>query len=71
MKFLKSIFIGLLVLVLVATIGLYIYLQTTKPVYSGELALAGLQKPVTVHYDEYGVPHIYAQNETDAYFALG
>ncbi|MCW5912506.1 MAG: penicillin acylase family protein [Cyclobacteriaceae bacterium] len=71
MKLLKRILLGLVALLLIAGIGLYIYLQTTRPVYSGELALAGLKEPVTVHYDDYGVPHIYAQNEADAYFALG
>lgn len=71
MKIIKRIIIGLLILILVVAAGLYLYLQTTKPTYSGELSLAGLQEPVTVHYDDYGVPHIYAQNETDAYFALG
>ncbi|MBN8578646.1 MAG: penicillin acylase family protein [Cytophagales bacterium] len=71
MKILKRILIGLIALVLIALLGLYIYLQTTKPVLSGEITLSGLTEPVTVHFDEYGVPHIYAQNETDAYFALG
>lgn len=71
MKILKRIFLGLIALLIIVAIGGYVYLQTTKPVYSGELNLAGLQEPVTVHYDEYGIPHIYAQNETDAYFALG
>jgi penicillin G amidase len=71
MKILKRIFLGLIALLLILALGVYIYLQTTKPVLSGELALSGLQETVTVHYDEYGVPHIYAQNETDAYFALG
>ncbi len=71
MKILKRILLGLIALLIIAAIGVYFYLQTTKPVLSGELALSGLQEPVTVHYDEFGVPHIYAQNETDAYFALG
>lgn len=31
----------------------------------------GTTQPVTIHYDEYGVPHIFAQNDTDAYFAQG
>ncbi|MBL7862000.1 MAG: penicillin acylase family protein [Cyclobacteriaceae bacterium] len=71
MKIIKRILIGLLGLILVATLGLYFYLTSTKPVYSGELTLSGLNEPVEVYYDEYGIPHIYAQNETDAYFALG
>lgn len=71
MKIIKRILIGLLGLILVATLGLYFYLTSTKPIYSGELTLSGLTEPVEVFYDAYGIPHIYAQNETDAYYALG
>jgi acyl-homoserine lactone acylase PvdQ len=41
------------------------------PQRQGEVTLAGLQAPVTVVRDGYGVPHIYAQNEADLYFAQG
>jgi penicillin G amidase len=41
MKILKRILLGLLALVLVAVFGLYFYLNSTKPTYSGELTLAG------------------------------
>lgn len=71
MKILKRILLGLLGLILIAALVLYFYLNSTKPVYSGELTLAGLKEPVEVLYDDYGVPHIYAQNEEDAYYALG
>ena len=30
-----------------------------------------LQEEVTIHYDTYGIPHIYANNEADAFTALG
>ncbi len=71
MKILKRILVGIVALLLLMIIGIYVYLLTTKPVYSGELTLSGLHNEVEVRYDEYGVPHIYAQNEEDAYFALG
>ncbi|MFM2136652.1 MAG: hypothetical protein RL021_2052 [Bacteroidota bacterium] len=48
-----------------------IYLQTTKPNYSGELRLEHLSAPVTVYHDDYGVPHIYGAAETDVYRAFG
>ncbi|MGL4315900.1 MAG: penicillin acylase family protein [Pseudomonas sp.] len=47
------------------------YSHSKQPLRDGELALAHLQAPVTVHYDERGVPHIQAQNEADLYRALG
>lgn len=41
------------------------------PETAGELSLPGLQAPVTVHRDEYGIPHIYAENEHDLFMAQG
>lgn len=37
----------------------------------GELAIAGLTSPVTVLYEKRGVPHIFATNDYDLYFAQG
>src|SRR5258708_16104277 len=37
----------------------------------GALHMQGLHEPVDVITDRYGVPHIYAQNEDDLYFAQG
>jgi penicillin G amidase len=37
----------------------------------GTLTLAGLHQPVQVLRDEWGVPHIYAQNTDDLFFAQG
>ncbi len=47
------------------------YLNSKQPQRSGELSLAGLADKVTVHYDKWAIPHIYAGNEKDAYRALG
>ncbi len=38
---------------------------------SGTLRLAGLQKPVTVLRDPWGIPHIYAETQEDLFFAQG
>ncbi|MBY0436267.1 MAG: penicillin acylase family protein [Cyclobacteriaceae bacterium] len=71
MKILKRLFLGLLALLLLIIVGGYIFLRSTAPSYSGTQTLAGLTSPVEVVFDEVGVPHIYAQNEPDAYYALG
>lgn len=71
MKILKRILIGLLAVIVLVFIAGYIYLQATAPSYSGNVTLDGLKGEVEVLYDNYGVPHIYAQNEEDAYYALG
>ncbi len=62
---------ALLVLVLLAAASLAWYFHGKQPQRSGALDLAGLQGPVTVRYDERGVPHIQAGNESDLYRALG
>ena len=41
------------------------------PKYSGKVTLQGLQQNVEVFFDKYGIPHIYAKNVKDAYYALG
>jgi penicillin G amidase len=41
------------------------------PQVDGRLDLQDLQKPVTVHRDTWGVPHIYAQTLHDLIFAQG
>jgi len=47
------------------------YIHSKQPQRSGTLSLTQLQAPVTVRYDERGVPHIRAENEPDLYRALG
>ena len=61
----------LAIAVAAAAAGAAWYSHSKLPVRDGELALAGLQAPVEVRYDERGVPHIQAQNEADMYRALG
>ena len=71
MKIVKKIFITLIIIVIVFVTISYFWLRSTKPVYSGNMKLSGLNSEVEVVFDEYGVPHIYAQNAHDAYMALG
>ena len=70
----KFVFIALIVLLTAAVIaaGTGIWHARTKlPQRSGTLLLSQLKAPVTVAYDERGVPHIRAENEADLYRALG
>ncbi|MCU0489220.1 MAG: penicillin acylase family protein, partial [Anaerolineales bacterium] len=41
------------------------------PKTSGTLRLAGLEQPVEILRDEYGVAHIYGRITSDLYFAQG
>jgi penicillin amidase len=71
MKKLKKVLLVLLSLVVIITIALIIYGFYLKPKYEGELQLKNIQKETTVYFDEFGVPHIYADNSKDAMEALG
>jgi penicillin amidase len=62
---------ALAVIIAAAAAGATWYSESSKPQRSGELALEQLSAPVTVRYDERGVPHIQAANEADMYRALG
>ncbi|WP_027066694.1 penicillin acylase family protein [Maribacter sp. Hel_I_7] len=71
MNLLKKIGAILLVIVtlLIIIVGVIVY--TLKPDYSGKKELANLQQEVKVYYDDYGIPHIYGENEKDAFRTLG
>ncbi len=51
--------------------GYYAFMHRPLPKVKGKLHLQGLHEPVEILTDRYGVPHIYAHNEDDLYFAQG
>ena len=67
----KKILKALLVLIIVLAIGSWFFIQNNKPQYDGNLKLENLDNEVNIYFDEVGVPHIYSQNQHDAYVALG
>jgi penicillin amidase len=71
MKLIKKIVKVIVSLVLLLVVGFWLFTRTLHPTYNGELDLANISDEVTVFYDEVGVPHINAQNQKDAYTALG
>lgn len=71
MKKLKIALGFLIALVLVACFGLYFYLNSWLPKRSQAFTSPEVSKTVTVHYDSYGIPHIEAETEEEAFFALG
>ncbi|MBJ2173723.1 penicillin acylase family protein [Aureibaculum sp. A20] len=71
MRIVKKLLKYLVLLIVLIGIALYFFVQHLKPTYSGELNLTSLSDKVEVYYDDYGVPHIYAENELDARRALG
>ncbi len=71
MKWVWRILLTVVVLLLVVVIGGILFLRTSLPKTSGTVQLAGLERPVEIVRDEYGVPHIFAETDNDAFFALG
>lgn len=61
--------IGVLLVLLV--IGGWMYFNGLKPDYSGTLNSSHLENETTVYFDDFGIPHIYAQNQQDAITVLG
>ena len=75
MKTVKIIFISLGALILLALIAGFVIIRSVRqgavPKYEGEIVAEGLSDAVTIYRDERGMPHIYAGNEKDLYFAVG
>lgn len=69
-RFLKTVRIVFIIFLLFST-GCWLYLRTLHPVYKGVLNLENISEDVIVYFDAYGVPHINAKNQQDAYTALG
>ena len=72
MKWIARIILTLVVIAILLLVGLkWFYLRGPIPEYGGDLALPQLSAPVDVYTDAYGVPHVYAENEEDLFFATG
>ena len=71
MKLLRRFLRILLILAVLVFICGWLYSKTYYPDYSGALELKNISEEVTVYFDDIGVPHINAQNQKDAYVALG
>jgi len=75
MRTLKKALLGVLVFLVVLALvigggGVYL-VRRNFPQTSGTLTVPGLQAEVRVLRDEWGIPHIYAQNNHDLFFAQG
>lgn len=66
-----AILVGVFVLLIVAVIALLMVTRRPFPQTSGTLNVPGLQEEVHVYRDEMGIPHIYANNLEDLFFAQG
>ena len=74
-KIAKTVGIGFLAVVVLVLVGGFVWYQFAAraplPRTDGELAVKGLKDRVEVIRDAHGVPHIYAKNMHDVFFAQG
>ena len=73
-RFLRIV-VGILGIVLMIAVAVFVLgIRIVKKSLSqtiGTLNVSGLQSPVKIYRDTFGVPHIFAQNEADLFFAMG
>lgn len=74
-KWLRVILLGLAALILLIVIAVAVFLppqiRASYPQIDGEIHVSGLNAQVDVYRDQAGIPHIYASNEHDLFFAQG
>lgn len=79
-KIVSRILLGILILVVVAGSGAFYYFKSylpntvapqSFPQIEGEIQVEGLNNQVDVYRDAMGIPHIYAENTYDLFFAQG
>ena len=61
----------ILIIITTAVFLAYWYFYHPIPKYDGHMSIGGLNKSVDIYTDTYGVPHIFAQNEEDLFYAAG
>ena len=61
----------LVLFVSVSALAVYWTFYKPLPNYSATISLPGLESGVEIHWDPFGVPHVYADNESDLYYAVG
>ena len=56
---------------LILGVSLYVFIQKSATDYNFEIISSEIGSDVRIVFDDMAVPHIYAESETDAMFALG
>ncbi|MGB2869078.1 MAG: penicillin acylase family protein [Bacteroidota bacterium] len=70
-KILVGVGVTFVFVVLTSIIVAYYLVTKSFPKVGGSLSLSGLQHDVKIYRDEFGVPHLVAESDHDAYFAVG
>ena len=70
-KWIKIFVVALVGILLIATAAFQIFFRLPIPSYTGTIDVPGLKEPVEVRTDEHAIPHIFANNDEDLFFAQG
>lgn len=71
MRKLKIVGIVFAILTFALYVSFQIFFRTAVPSCEGTVKIDGLGSKVEVRTDEYGIPHIFAENDMDLFFAQG
>ena len=69
MKALKIALVVVVVLAVAAIVAFQVFFRLPVPDYEGRIALDGLSETVEVRTDKHGVPHIFAKDIQNLFFA--
>ncbi len=70
-RWLLRIFVGLVLLGLLAGFIFYYFLSRSLPDYNASYVLDGISAPIEIVRNNNDVPHIFGQTDEDVFFALG
>lgn len=70
-KNILGIVLTFLIIMIVIIIGSFYILESSLPVYSGEISVDNIDNKVEIFRDDFAIPYINAKSDLDAYFALG
>jgi len=59
------------VIITTGSLSFYIFFRLPVPDYNGTIKISGLKSEVEVRTDDHGIPHIFAKNDEDLFFAQG
>jgi len=68
---LKAVLLLLFIALCLAAMGIYVTFYRAMPSYTGTISVSGINSQVTVKWDDFQVPHIFADSDEDLYFAVG
>lgn len=70
-QWLLRLFIAIALLAIVGALGVYYLASRSLPEYRGAQDVSGISAKVEIIRDNANVPHIFAENDADAFFGLG